>query len=243
MSRDMTKPTRWLCAQRRFRSAWASTHAVWSDSSLSAWRKLGPLATHEAHSEDSDQTGRMPRLIWVFAGRTATLLVLSCRGSITGWTSILANWMPDVFFTELNLNFLYFNANCVDHESMLSWSTLFDKLACTNVLINSTSVVRQQVNVFDRTLLPTYGGNRKRKWAATWQNQQKECAPSEDSDQPGYPPSLIRVFTVCMKRACVLSYLLSAQQRLWSDWADAQADLSLRWAHSHFVGFVMPRLK
>ena len=24
---------------------------------------------------------------------------------------------------------------------------------------------------------------------------------------------------------------------------DAQADLSLRWAHSHFVGFVMSRLK
>ena len=34
-----------------------------------------------AHSEDSDQTGRMPRLIWVFAGRITTLLVLSCRGS------------------------------------------------------------------------------------------------------------------------------------------------------------------
>ena len=29
------------------------------------------------------------------------------------------------------------------------------------------------------------------------------------------------------------------QQRLWSDWADAQAGLSLRWAHYHFVGFVM----
>ena len=28
----------------------------------------------------------------------------------------------------------------------------------------------------------------------------------------------------------------------WSDWADAQADLSLRWAHSHFVGFIMRRL-
>ena len=26
-------------------------------------------------------------------------------------------------------------------------------------------------------------------------------------------------------------------------WADAQADLSLRWAKSHFVGFVMSRLK
>ena len=54
---------------------------VWSESSLSAWRKLGSLATHWAHSEDSDQTGRMPRLIWVFAGRTVTLLVLSCRSS------------------------------------------------------------------------------------------------------------------------------------------------------------------
>ena len=49
---------------------------VWSESSLSAWRKLGSLATHWAHSKDSDQTGRMPRLIWVFAGRTVILLVL-----------------------------------------------------------------------------------------------------------------------------------------------------------------------
>ena len=79
-------------------------------------------------------------------------------------------------------------------------------------------------------------------WAATWQNQQNECASSEDSDQPGHPPSLIRVFAVRMKKAWVLSYPLSAQRRLWSDWEDAQADLSLCWAHSHFVGFVMSRL-
>ena len=68
------------------------------------------------------------------------------------------------------------------------------------------------------------------------------CAPSEDSDQLGHPPSLIRVFTVRMKKPWVLSYPLSAQWRLWSDWVDAQADLSFRWAHSHFVGFVMRRL-
>ena len=36
---------------------------VWSEPLLSAWRKLGSLATHWAHSEDSDQTGRLPRLI------------------------------------------------------------------------------------------------------------------------------------------------------------------------------------
>ena len=31
-------------------------------------------------------------------------------------------------------------------------------------------------------------------------------------------------------------------ERLWSDWVDAQADLNLCWAHSHFVGFVTRRL-
>ena len=34
-----------------------------------------------AHSEGCDQTGWMPRLIWVFVGRTLTLLVLSWCGS------------------------------------------------------------------------------------------------------------------------------------------------------------------
>ena len=67
--------------------------------------------------------------------------------------------------------------------------------------------------------------------------------PSEDSDQPGHPPSLIRVFAVRMKKGWILSYPLNAQRRLRSDWADAQADLSLRRAHSHFVGFVTRRLK
>ena len=55
-------------------------------------------------------------------------------------------------------------------------------------------------------------------WAATWQNQQSECAPSTDSDQPGHLPSMIRVFAVRMKKAWVLSYPLSAQRGLWSDW-------------------------
>ena len=56
-------------------------------------------------------------------------------------------------------------------------------------------------------------------------------APSEDSDQPEHPPGLIRIFAVHMNRAWVLNYPLSAQRRLCSDWAHAQADLSLRWAH------------
>ena len=55
------------------------------------------------------------------------------------------------------------------------------------------------------------------KWAATWQNQQSDCASSEDSDQPGHPPTLIRVFAVRMKKPWALTYPLSAQRRLRSD--------------------------
>ena len=32
------------------------------------------------------------------------------------------------------------------------------------------------------------------------------CAPSEDSDQPGHPPSLIRVLAVRIKKGWVLNY-------------------------------------
>ena len=34
------------------------------------------------------------------------------------------------------------------------------------------------------------------KWAASWQNQQSGYVHNNDSDQPGHPPSLIRVFAV-----------------------------------------------
>ena len=44
------------------------------------------------------------------------------------------------------------------------------------------------------------------------------------------------VFAVHMKKAWVLSYPLSAQQRLWSDWADVQADLSLAQSDQSSLG-------
>ena len=35
---------------------------------------------------------------------------------------------------------------------------------------------------------------------------------------------------------------LHADSEDWSDWADAQTGLSLHWAHTHFVGFVVSQL-
>ena len=78
-------------------------------------------------------------------------------------------------------------------------------------------------------------------WAATWQNQQNECAPSEDSDQPGIR-SVWSESSRCTQLVAKDPRFLQADSEDWSVWADAQADLSLRWTHSHFVGFVMSRL-
>ena len=80
MSRLVTKPTKWHVRPAKTPNS-LGIRPVWSESSLSALRKLGSLATHWAHREDSDQTGLMPRLIWVFAGRTVILLVLSWGSS------------------------------------------------------------------------------------------------------------------------------------------------------------------
>ena len=61
-------------------------------------------------------------------------------------------------------------------------------------------------------------------WTCARQNQQNDaqsdqscCYPHEETLSPKLP--------------------LSAQQRLWSDWVDAQADLSLCWAHRSFCWF------
>ena len=83
-----------------------------------------------------------------------------------------------------------------------------------------------------------------------YKTNQMICAPSEDSDQPGHLPSLIGVSAVRLKQTWALSYPVSVQRRLWSDWvdaqadlrlwsdwADAQADLSLRWAQKSFCWF------
>ena len=73
---------RWAATWQNQQNGYApSEDSYQSGSSLCAqWVAKNPNFLH-ADSENSDQTGRMPRLIWVFAGPTATLLVLSCHGS------------------------------------------------------------------------------------------------------------------------------------------------------------------
>ena len=92
------KPTNYLCAQRWLRSAWASVQ--FDQSSLcTRWVAKDPSFLH-VDSEDSDQTGQMPGLIWVFAGRTVILLVLSWSGSIINVNSRI--WSVSSLFVKVN---------------------------------------------------------------------------------------------------------------------------------------------
>ena len=69
MSRIVTKPTKWHVRPAKTQISMGIC-LVWSESSLYAqWVAKDPSFLH-ADSEDSDQTGQMPRLIRVFAGCT-----------------------------------------------------------------------------------------------------------------------------------------------------------------------------
>ena len=110
-----------MCAQQRLRSAWAS--AIWSESLLCVqWVAKDPRFLH-ADSEDSDLTGRMPRLICVFAGHTLILLVLSCRGLFASYHSSdrQSLWMHSSKF--LCLSFV-----AVSYTKLFSWKNYFVKL-------------------------------------------------------------------------------------------------------------------
>ena len=78
--------------------------------------------------------------------------------------------------------------------------------------------------------------------AASWQNQKMTLVSSEDSDQPGHPPRLIRVFAVRMKKHWVLSYPLSTTEDSDKTGRTPQLIRVFAGRKDHFVGFVMRRL-
>ena len=126
MSHDMTKPTKWLCTQRRLRSAWAVKTLIrlggcpgWSESSL-------------------------------------------CAHSFCWFCHVAAR------ISTGSLSFIYSLLTCRKREKNKIW---------------------HHCQAWKHRLVRGYTFSCI--WAASWQNQQNDCAPSEDSDQPGHPPSLI----------------------------------------------------
>ena len=80
---SVTKPTKWHVRPAKTQIS-LDIRPFWSESSLCAeWVAKDPRFLH-ADSKDSDQTGRMPRLIWVFAGRTCHFV---------GFVTMRLKWM------------------------------------------------------------------------------------------------------------------------------------------------------
>ena len=97
-------------------------------------------------------------------------------------------------------------ANSVDPDQtapLWTGSTLFGQACVSENLGTLQYVTFDTVVVQQHCVYPSKKNvklivtcKKKNIWAASWQNQQNDCAPSQDSDQPGHPPSLIRVFAV-----------------------------------------------
>ena len=76
----MTKPTKWSVRPAKTQIS-LGIRPVWSESSLSAGRKLGSLATHWAHSPGWSESwlGAQVILLVLSCGSSNCLMVLRCR--------------------------------------------------------------------------------------------------------------------------------------------------------------------
>ena len=135
MSRLVTKPTKWHVRPAKTQIS-LGIRPVWSESSLFAqWVAKDPSFLH-ADSEDSDQTGQMPRLIWAFAGCTCHLVGFATRRLTCGivWSvacQILARpsligrllhyWYLQLDIQAPKLPDIYSCQNIQEFNSLLSW--------------------------------------------------------------------------------------------------------------------------
>ena len=103
-----TKLTKWHVRPAKTQIS-LCIHTVWSESLLSAhWVATDPRFLH-ADSKDSDRTGRMPRLIWVFTGCTGhfvgfVMLRLISHAKCPGWHYLFV--LTSVFWESSRLHFL-----------------------------------------------------------------------------------------------------------------------------------------
>ena len=107
-----------ICAQRRLRSAWASAQT--DQSSLSAWRDLGSLASHWAHSRRKTLIRLGGCLGWSESslGAQVILLVLSRGGSIRECFSVLLNHPNKHWFFRSNP----LACMAIDNVILTSWN-------------------------------------------------------------------------------------------------------------------------
>ena len=130
----MTKWTKWPVHPAKTQIS-LDIRPVWSESSLSTWKNIRPF-TYWAHSEDS---GQMPRLIWVFVGRTSFC-----------WYCQAAAHLVFVGFVWKNLYFYILFIIAFKNFTIMSWY-------CLNVKARSpklTFIVQSDWSI--KCLIPSF---------------------------------------------------------------------------------------
>ena len=138
--------------------------------------------------------------------RRTKIAIITWAGSIEfpqAWTHCSLLYRSTKISTE-RCKWHSFNDKCFYHRAILCWA--WKKLIVQFLWVLPRPPWRRTSkgsNIFVYNCILSYMYNR----AASRQNQQCGCAPSEDSDQPGHPPSLIRVFAVRSRVAKDPSFL------------------------------------
>ena len=205
MSHVTTKPTEWVCAQRRLRSAWASFQS--DQSSLCAqWVAKDPSFLH-ADNEDSDQTVHA-HFVGFVIDDYITVVVVFCSQ-------------------------VYVGTQFVTIDPSLCWMLTSRDLSTSKKYEFKKLKRNYQEEAFPEGIYISRLMTKSTKW---------HVRPAKTQISLGIRPVRSRS---SLSRWRNLGSLATqwAHSEDWSDWVDAQADPSLRWAHSHFVGFVMQQLR
>ena len=135
----MTKPTKWHVPPVKTQIS-LGTRPVWSESSLSAWRKLGSWATHWAHSEDWSDWEYGPAdlsLRWAHAHFTCFVLRwLICYTAL--YTVNFLFKVSGLFYMQL----FFYISSCIYCKQSRSWS---DSAASYRSLQYLSHVMRKPV--------------------------------------------------------------------------------------------------
>ena len=203
-----------MCALWRLRSAWAPAQS--DQSLLSAWRKIGSLATHWVHCADWADAQVDLSLRWAHSHFVG--FVMRCFI----WLFLRKNWgmilLEIIIWGGKSVGFMVRNFSFVGPTLERVW--------------------------FDVHYSTQHGAKKKNFQAAS--NKEIIELPHDKTNKITVRPAKIRnSLGICPvwseSSVCTQWELLKVsscgQQRLWSDLAYAQADLSLCWAHMPFCCF------
>ena len=111
-----------LYAKRRPRSAWAMIRPVWSEfSQCTQWISEDPMLLR-VDREDSEQTGRMPRLIWAFVRRKRSFCWFCHAAAHMCQICVLVSTVASLIFDYWILNNHVRNVNIYIYEMNFNFS-------------------------------------------------------------------------------------------------------------------------